>query len=561
MTGFKNLSSILALLLAAAASSGLSWTKETVDSSARCGGFVSLAPDLSGNPVVCFYDSIGADLILARKDGGSWVFSAVDTNGDVGRYCDLALGSDGRPMISYFDSTGRCLKYARHDGTAWQVETADFGPGVGQFSSLATSTAGPAIAYYDQDGGDLKLAQKTSAWSLSRIDSSGKTGRFSSLTVSSTDLPSIAYYSDTLKLLRYAYYQNGWKFQNPEPENYSGHYVSSMLGSNSHPRLAYLDSVRGYLKFAERTNPTQWRREVVDSSGRAGGWLSLALDPLDNPAIAYQDRIQGRLFLAYKNNGLWSLEAIDSTGVGISPVCCRFGPDTTVFIAYRDARGRLVLARSSKPDLMPPVVSSISVNPDTLLENGSALLQATIRDDRAVAGAEYFIDAVGSPGTGRQLRFLSGLGSPTATVYDTILASGLSFGPHRLYLHGMDSAGQWGGYDSASLYVIARFVLNEFLPEPLVYVWPNPARGDRVYFHYYVNVDAEVTAEIFDLEGRRLAKIQGRGQGGLAPHLPSSNHLVWDVSGISSDVYVLKLTAVGAGGQKASVIKKFAVVR
>lgn len=557
----KSLYLILALSLAAASSLGLSWTIETVDTSARLGSFISLALDQSGNPFICYFDSVGRDLMFAYKTGGSWVVSPVDTNGDVGRYCKLPTNLTGLPKISYFDSTGRSLKYAWYDGTTWQIEVADTGPGVGQFVSLASGPAGPIIAYYDQEHGDLKLAQKTSAWSLNRIDSSGNTGRFASLMVSNAGSPSIAYYSDTLGLLRYAYYQNGWKFQNPDPSIYCGHYLSSSLGQNGHPRLAYLDSVGGYLKYAVRTNPVQWTQEAIDSTGRAGGFISLALDPLDNPAIAYQDRIQGRLCLAYKNNSLWTRETIDTTGPGISPVSCRIGPDTTFYIAYRNARGHLQIARSSQADLWPPVVSALSIVPDTISENGSAVLRATVSDNRAVADAEYFIDAPGPYGSGKPLRFQSGQGSTQAAVFDTVSAAGLSSGRHLIYVHGVDSAGQWGGYDSTSFYIVSQFVLNEFLPEALVYAWPNPARGDRVYFHFYVAVDAEVTAEVFDLEGRLAARIQGRGRGGVPPHSLGSNHLVWEIPRISSDVYLLKLTASGAGGQKATVIKKFAIVK
>ncbi len=102
----------------------------------------------------------------------------------------------------------------------------------------------------------------------------------------------------------------------------------------------------------------------------------------------------------------------------------------------------------------------------------------------------------------------------------------------------------------------------EFLPAEMVYAWPNPARDDSVHFHFYVNSDANVTVDIFDITGKRIVRLEGRGEGGRTPHQQSSNAIVWNISNIASDVYIFKLTAVSdASGEEVSVIKKFAIVR
>lgn len=102
----------------------------------------------------------------------------------------------------------------------------------------------------------------------------------------------------------------------------------------------------------------------------------------------------------------------------------------------------------------------------------------------------------------------------------------------------------------------------EFLPAEMVYAWPNPARGDSVYFHFYVSTDADVTVDIFNIIGKRIVRLEGRGEGGRTPHQQSSNAIGWNISNIASDVYIFKLTAVSdASGEEVSVIKKFAVIR
>ncbi|HTY07896.1 MAG TPA: T9SS type A sorting domain-containing protein, partial [Candidatus Edwardsbacteria bacterium] len=128
----------------------------------------------------------------------------------------------------------------------------------------------------------------------------------------------------------------------------------------------------------------------------------------------------------------------------------------------------------------------------------------------------------------------------------------------------IDNAGQWGPCDSATFYKAAPYVepSGAFLPDNLVYVWPNPARGGQVHFHYYVNANAAVTADVFSLDGRRIVHLTGRGEGGRPPHQASSNAIVWDIGGVASDVYLLRLSATSdASGEQRTVTKKFAIVK
>lgn len=122
---------------------------------------------------------------------------------------------------------------------------------------------------------------------------------------------------------------------------------------------------------------------------------------------------------------------------------------------------------------------------------------------------------------------------------------------------GYDLSSNFGiGYDTC---VISR--QGEFLPEAQVYAWPNPARDNIVYFHYYVNANADVTVDVYTIEGKKVASLSGQGQGGRPAHQVDSNAIQWDITNIASDVYVFRLTAISdIDGEMRSVLKKFAIV-
>lgn len=833
------------------------WTVETVDSSGAAGHYASLAIDGTGRLHLCYYDSLAGDLRYALRSGGSWTYWAIDTGGDVGRFCAVTVGADNNPRVSYFDSTNRALKFAFFNGTQWAAETADPGPGVGQYTSVCLNGTTPIISYYDQVSRDLKLATKSGAWSLLRIDTAGSVGRFTSVVNSGNNQTRIAYFSDSLKQLKFAKQQgSNWPQELPDPAIGAGTYTSLVLNGDI-PIIAYFDSANGLIKRASK--PSSWVIDTVDADGTAGGHISLALGPGGGPVVSYFDRTDGDLRLATRSGSSWLLEAVDTAGIVGLYTSCRVRSDTSVFIAYFDrSRGWLKLASTAdtvppgppqsltangaspspwsraprfglnwtnpydksgivsaryklgsaptadddttgtlsrtppdsvattaagvqmlylwlvdgagntsfqnrasvllRYDNVPPygstassplfsatpsfvvswstgsdsggsglsgryavnvrdgagpwtpwladtqtvsaaypgldghryffeaaawdsagnceafqslaecstvvntslpAVASLSLSPDTVLQAGFTVLTGRLSDNQRVMAAEFFIDMVGASGSGRPATPVDSFGQATVDVRDTISAAALAVGTHWVYLHGRDDAGQWGPFDSASFYKPApdtvppsfaiqisppspsigvtlavsvspseplhpdssvactlrtaegalrplalspessgfaaslstiglpagacrltvcgydrwanrgcsflEFTLSssgEFLPEDMVYVWPNPARGGQVYFHYYVNANATVTAEVFSLDGRRLAILTGQGQGGRPPHQVGSNALIWDIAGAASDVYILRLTARNdADGQKNTVVKKFAIVR
>lgn len=115
----------------------------------------------------------------------------------------------------------------------------------------------------------------------------------------------------------------------------------------------------------------------------------------------------------------------------------------------------LTLQAAATPDTAGPATSAISVTP--ALSNGASPLQliATISDvasgNGAVTAAEYFLDTVGADGTGTPIT--AGLGASSVSLGASIplaALAGLADGPHTVFVHGRDAAGNWGASASAS---------------------------------------------------------------------------------------------------------------
>jgi hypothetical protein len=92
-----------------------------------------------------------------------------------------------------------------------------------------------------------------------------------------------------------------------------------------------------------------------------------------------------------------------------------------------------------------------------------------------------------------------------------------------------------------------------FFPEARCYNWPNPVYDGSTRIRFFVSDDADVTVKIYDLAGDKVDELKARALGGV------DNEIIWNVSGIQSDVYLAKVEAI-APGKKGEKIIKIAVV-
>ena len=110
----------------------------------------------------------------------------------------------------------------------------------------------------------------------------------------------------------------------------------------------------------------------------------------------------------------------------------------------------------SAPDYTGPVTSGVAASPNPTESATTVTLTATVDDSTTggsnIAQAEYFIDAVGSDGSGTAMSATDGnFNSMTEGVTASIDVSGWTDGAYTLYVHGRDSSGNWGSTSSTSL--------------------------------------------------------------------------------------------------------------
>jgi hypothetical protein len=96
--------------------------------------------------------------------------------------------------------------------------------------------------------------------------------------------------------------------------------------------------------------------------------------------------------------------------------------------------------------------------------------------------------------------------------------------------------------------------LEELLSDDKTYTYPNPAKGDKLYFKYYLGAKADVTVDVYNVVGELIAHLEKAGEpAGIA------SEIVWDIGSVASGVYVYRIEAKSAFGSKA-IKKKLAVI-
>jgi hypothetical protein len=260
-----------------AACAGGDETLSVVDPRVALGWFTSMTIGPGGFPVISYYDITRADLKVAACNdaacaGGDETVTAVDHADDAGWDTSIALGTDGFPVISYYQETGGDLKVAKCNDAACTggdeiITIIDSAGDVGQYTSLAIGADGfPVISYYDVTDGDLKLAKCNDASCaggdelITTLDSDGDVGRHSSITVGPGGFPVISYYDATNTALKIARCNDTACADGDElivtlDQGDRGTYCSVTMGSDGFPVISYRDDGAGNLRIFKAANP------------------------------------------------------------------------------------------------------------------------------------------------------------------------------------------------------------------------------------------------------------------------------------------------------------------
>ncbi|MBP6336999.1 MAG: multicopper oxidase domain-containing protein [Vitreoscilla sp.] len=100
-----------------------------------------------------------------------------------------------------------------------------------------------------------------------------------------------------------------------------------------------------------------------------------------------------------------------------------------------------VAGTPSTADTQGPATSALTVS-------AAGLVTATVSDEglggSTISAAEYFVDTVGANGSGLPMEGEGNFGSATSLNVSAALATPYLSGSHTVYVHGQDSAGNWG---------------------------------------------------------------------------------------------------------------------
>ncbi|HJX23279.1 MAG TPA: hypothetical protein VJ574_02570 [Candidatus Bathyarchaeia archaeon] len=194
----------------------------------------------------------------------------------------------------------------------------------------------------------------------------------------------------------------------------------------------------------------------------------------------------------------------------------------TVRIALQDSRGVVVgasetLYRSSGPDLLGPITQSTVVSPNPTGGSSTVSLTASIDDLSTgfsdVISAEYFVGTIGGDGTGIAMSAEDGsFDSSFENVRATVSVSGWTTDSYILYVHGKDSAGNWGATRSVTLNVTQAPGMYIYSMTSQVY-----SQGSRTRY-------VRITVTVWDTSGRVVsnARVYGTWSGSVSG---SSNRL------------------------------------
>lgn len=277
----------------------------------------SIQIDANGNPHISYYAHFGRALRYTFRENGVWNNLTVDSNPekDTGIYNSLQLLPNGKPRVAYWDAVNERMRYAYYTGTEWKYSTIytmscaePFPPIV---SLALDSTNKPHVSFYDCEASNLKYAyQDSSGWHVSTVDSSFRSGLYSSIAIDSEDNPHISYRSGQGEAgrLMYAFFNGSiWDFIQVDPDFWYGEHSSLALDAKDRPHI-------GYTSLPGKNVPTHelrvafydgfgWFRETIDKSTNDGDFTSISLqvDKNGHTHVAYIDNGVDQLRYAYRD--------------------------------------------------------------------------------------------------------------------------------------------------------------------------------------------------------------------------------------------------------------------
>ncbi len=213
-----------------------------------------------------------------------------------------------------------------------------------------------------------------------------------------------------------------------------------------------------------------------------------------------------------------------------------------------------------------PTASNVMVTPDLLYSRVAVQVDATLTDVDNVKKAEGFIDTPGTSGTGFPLTPRDGLfNEPSEDAYATIpfaTINALSPGVHTVYVHGMDSSGNWGDFGSAIFEILPEQIFADSFETGLVPPWSSVSGSNVTIFSpsrtangMQVALDA-VTTTGFVTDASPIAEPSYRARfyfnpNGMAPGNNAAYYIIlagFDSANPGQEVFHIEYRRRNAGG-------------
>jgi hypothetical protein len=298
------------------------------------GWYPSIAFGSDGQPRVSYVDSTLATVRYARRVGGDW---QVDPGVPVGCTQKTSLGIDTQDELYIAFSCGYYIQLLlkANDSYGGAPFWTDASPLVGGYYVGGTNPVIrmqgdlPRIAYVTSNGrigyawAWWNPAWPYMAWSTEEV--AGTDGAtYPSLVLDAQDNPSIAFYASGTKNLRLATKSSTWSVTTVDGSAGDvGRGCSIALDPSGRPRLSY--QANGLLKHAA-WDGAEWLYDVPDAAGTAGIWTSIGVDGAGNSRIAYFDQQNGDL--------KYAISTPDVTAPA-APVLQGFAGHTTAGVGWR----------------------------------------------------------------------------------------------------------------------------------------------------------------------------------------------------------------------------------
>jgi len=240
--------------------------------------------------------------------------------------------------------------------------------------------------------------------------------------------------------------------------------------------------------------------------------------------------------LVYLGNGVYNASFS-------APGCKQ--PRTSIKMILRDNRGIVVAAipengtliselPSDPTDQTGPITMNVMCNPNPCPQESMVTLTATIDDTSTganyIMSAEYFIDVCGENGSGTQLNALDGyFDSVIENVKVQIDTSGWSSENYTVYVHGMDSLGNWGNFSSIVLTVTDASYQKMHILDVDVRTIP----------HHWFYIYGIATVTVVDSQNKHVAgvKVYGHWSGSVSGNVYGWTGTNGKVTFYSEDVF------------------------